>query len=663
MGVPSLFAHLSSKYKTIFTKPGSHTLCLDFNALIHTSNKKREVDECIMFENLKKMINEIVKTVKPRVLLIATDGVAPRAKMNQQRARRYVAAEDTMKSGKKFFIEGKIKKTCGKEVEVKIDHEENSRKLDAKNNDAEEFPSNKNQTSFNSDTSESTINNGATSNESFTSVIDEILDEFDSSSDAEVWDSNCITPGTPFMFRLESMLDSFFILMLNTNADWKGLTLVYSSSRVPGEGEHKIMHFIKRTRPSSCTIYSPDADVLFLSMNLPTTVKVMREDTIKKKCTKCDQRGHNAVSCEDPSKAPHVYVNIDELKKCVIRDIKMGMTNVVNDSSRIISDFVFVNFLCGNDFLPTLPCFDVRFEAVEMVCQVLVQLYNSKGKYIIDKDGNINFEVLQSFFAQLSRKEDGLYSLKAMKLREMRKRWDIKGSEEISMENNKGKIEYYKNKLFRRIGPDTSEQTTGSFVEKETLSMFDNDFLTARAEVAKHYLTGLAWTNALYQKGLLSWVWFYPYHYAPLASDLALVTNFKPSFTMGSPLSGLEQALLVLPPPSKFHLPEPLHPIFDTCHFPTQFTIDMFDKLLPWQGTVLLPFVNVNDVRDLFRKYKKGLGVEDLAQNMEGTNLLYVHGSKRVGGRRWWHGKSVGECVDGIVNEYGCYVYEDGMKV
>lgn len=65
--------------------------------------------------------------------------------------------------------------------------------------------------------------------------------------------------------------------------------------------------------------------------------------------------------------------------------------------------------------------------------------------------------------------------------------------------------------------------------------------------IVKSYCEGLIWVFKYYYVGCVSWSWYYPYHYAPMASDFTNIDEFDIQFEKSAPLRPFEQLMGVLP--------------------------------------------------------------------------------------------------------------------
>lgn len=209
MGVPAFFRWLSlacpkvvrparpsaGGYDEAGEAPLVDCLYLDMNALIHPcSHPTPDTDippprsEADMWLNLREYIDLLVDTVNPQKLLyLAIDGVAPRAKMNQQRGRRFRSAQE--------IYSGRARKKKLADLWAKEGFE----------------------------------------------VPDALVE-------AAHWDHNVITPGTEFMRNVSAFLRKYIADNLLHNPKWARLKVLFSDATVPGEGEHKILDFIRRQR-------------------------------------------------------------------------------------------------------------------------------------------------------------------------------------------------------------------------------------------------------------------------------------------------------------------------------------------------------------------------------------------------------------------------------
>ncbi|KAL5970272.1 5'-3 exoribonuclease 1 [Taenia solium] len=106
MGVPKFYRWISQRYPCInqILRPDEVVLIdhlyLDLNGIIHSSSHCDDADsdaynEDTVFQTIANYVKHIICLIRPqKTIFLAVDGVAPRAKMTQQRARRFVGSKN-----------------------------------------------------------------------------------------------------------------------------------------------------------------------------------------------------------------------------------------------------------------------------------------------------------------------------------------------------------------------------------------------------------------------------------------------------------------------------------------------------------------------------------------------------------------------------------------
>ena len=207
----------------------------------------------------------------------------------------------------------------------------------------------------------------------------------------------------------------------------------------PGEGEHKIVDFIRRQRldpefdpNQENVIYGLDADLIMLAMAThEARFRVLREDVFweeerkRELCRACGQPGHWANECpkeevaesSPPRKGPgmeqvvavkpFIFLNVMILREYL--EVEMRPTGHVTggfpfDPDRAIDDWVFLCFFVGNDFLPHLPSLELREGAIDC----LIDIYREQAGRLaghLTRDGTINFARVRLVLERLAAAE------------------------------------------------------------------------------------------------------------------------------------------------------------------------------------------------------------------------------------------------------------------
>jgi len=245
-----------------------------------------QITEEQIFQNVCYYVDRIISdVVQPKQLVfLAIDGVAPRAKMNQQRSRRY-------RSGTEQEIEMHLMTLQRVQEGSKPGNEGDLSKEYLIESDGGAFDSYRPRHS-----SSSGGKDGPRGAQRFSGTIDKVSSNASISASPAPnavdgvpgFHSNEITPGTPFLQNCSTHILEFIQHKLQMDPKWKDLTIVFSGHDVPGEGEHKILEFIRHEKHkpnydpnTSHCIFGQDGDLVMLglAMHEPHTC-LLREEVV-----------------------------------------------------------------------------------------------------------------------------------------------------------------------------------------------------------------------------------------------------------------------------------------------------------------------------------------------------------------------------------------------
>jgi 5'-3' exonuclease len=148
--------------------------------------------------------------------------------------------------------------------------------------------------------------------------------------------------------------------------------------------------------------------------------------------------------------------------------------------------------------------------------------------------------------------------------------------------------------------------------------------------LVQNYLESLYFTLNYYFIGCPSWSWHYKFRVAPLFGDVYTylednnlnVIEKANEFELSSPFTPFEQLLFILPPQNKDILPEVLHPIMidnnvgATQYYPESFKVDVIFGGKTMYSEAILPEIDDKYLLKIIKEYEEKLSIEDKERNV-----------------------------------------------
>ena len=391
-----------------------------------------------------------------------------------------------------------------------------------------------------------------------------------------------LTPGTEYMERIHNNMLKYL-----EDLDKKNIKYIYSSYHDEGEGEHKILQYIKNNLSEAKTIviYGLDADLLFLSLGLGTNnghnLYVMREQQFfinKDKEINYDE---------------HMIFNYVEINK---------IHELIHTCGVSTNDFIVLCYLVGNDFLPKILSLDIKKNGLDKIINAWNKSTNrdkqKKELVLWNEEENkysINYELFKKLLEQLLWTEKHIF--------------------------NNDNVKHIKNNSIKDFIQGKTADTT-MLEKKEFVSTtnYYNYYLgipeteinmdkNIIKNMVKEYIGGIEWCVNYYLNDCPNWIWGYNYMIVPLIKDILKYFPKKINLQKAlRTLNPVESLILAIPSPTYKYVLEKeiINQLEENINigymFPKEFNIDINKEDIYWKCQVKIPIVEYIEYESEIKK-------------------------------------------------------------
>ena len=577
MGIPSYFLQIVKKYKNIIKSTNTLTgrvdnFYADCNGIVYDVirsitfvNKNIDVYEKEVIVAVCDKIQSYIDVFQPKEkVMIAFDGVAPVAKLNQQRERRY-----------KSWLTGELQKR----IETK-----------------------------NASKKSSSVNVSSSSVET-----------------SAFWNTSSITPGTAFMKKLNEDVTAHFslnpkVIVSTSDACGEGEHKIFQHIRdFAGEHETKttIIYGLDADLIMLCLNHLHISERIFLYRETPEFIKSV-DNTL-------DQAADYYIDIPELAQSVIKYMNgmheqqnqvsakIEfQSEKCRIFDYIFICFMLGND---FMPHFPALNIRTGG--------IDTLLDAYRQTIgcspgEYIICFHEPSTEY------KINWTNYKRFIEYLADREDELVRKEYKRRDRMQQLQGMHASGYKGGGNNCSDVvsEWSNEELptsmdefnMCPIKYREKEKQINPFTEKWEQRYYSTLFhvnITASAckKICMNYLEGMEWTFKYYSSGCVDWRWSYKHHYPPLLKDLCQFIPDTPCHDFlqvmePCPIRDAIQLCYVLPRPSLQLLPRQVleklskHPNFSSMYATNHHMNWSFCKFF-WEAHTEMPQLDIRDLEEI----------------------------------------------------------------